>query len=128
MLCRHQALHYSGVDKAFSMDFYKKGRLMKISHLFIFSTVVLLGCTTYPNKFQIQHVEAIDGERCKLRGMIEGSSLAGQMISGVDVETAKSRALNQAEALRATHVIWTEVESSYEGTVAIGEAYQCKKS
>jgi len=101
---------------------------MKISRLFILSTLVLFGCTTYPNKFQIQHVEAVDKERCTLRGMIQGSSLAGQMISGVDVETAKSRALNQAEALRSTHVVWTEIDSSYEGTVVVGEAYQCKKS
>lgn len=41
------------------------------------------------------------------------------------VENARKKALEKAESLGATHVVWADASASYGSTSAAGKAYRC---
>jgi hypothetical protein len=98
------------------INFYQTNKL--ISLFFLLSSPLT-------SLAQPQIAENIDIQNCQYIKKIEGFSGYGKNNNWKDI--AKYRALNQAEKLGATHVIWEKyyTTSGFSG-IATGKAYSCK--
>lgn len=61
---------------------------------------------------------------CRMLGEVHGSSGWGNLAASAGMENAKNEALEQAAALGATHVTFTNVAGGYS-PYATGKAYRC---
>lgn len=89
------------------------------SFLFLFITA----CASTP---PLQQVPSVDESRCELLGTVSGTSMVGKA-SFIGSDNAMFAATEQAKALKATHLVWTNVKTEYDGTLMQGKAYKCRE-
>lgn len=81
---------------------------------------------TSKKEASIQQVTHAEVRGCKFLANIQGFSGWGKVAMGAWRHKAKHRALQQASALGATHVVWTRTPKNYGSDPYIyGEAYRC---
>ena len=63
---------------------------------------------------------------CEFVSTVHASS-RGCFFIGGDLESVKNKALEKAENVGATHIVWTNLESGSLGAAVTGRAYRCKE-
>ncbi len=84
---------------------------------------LLTACASTP---PLQQVPSVDESRCQLLGTVSGTSMVGKA-SFIGSDNAMFAATEQAKALKATHLVWTNVKTEYDGTLMQGKAYKCRE-
>lgn len=96
--------------------------------VFISCSIVMLlvGCTTTlsPQAANINAADMRIVKDCKFVGYVHGTSGWGNLAASVGIQNAKNEAKEQAASLKATHVVWSNVEGGYSPSVS-GKAYIC---
>lgn len=106
-----------------------------LTSLIAFGSAVLLlmaactSTTTPPSTGygSVQDADAKTVESCRFVAHVSGGSLIGGLAQRTGRERARNDARKQAAALGATHVVWSIVQSTNQGSAAEGDAYACPK-
>lgn len=106
--------------------------------LLVASAVALAAITACAPKLSVPPSKVIEAnmmmvEGCKYVGEVHGSSAVSNMLVGwrtaadsiqIGIQNAKYEALQEAQSLGATHVVWTSETRSFDPKVT-GHAYHC---
>lgn len=93
----------------------------------IFMSLALSGCATTLSS-QAMRIHDADTNmigKCNYIGEIHGSSGWGNLAASTGIQNAKNEAREQASAMGATHIVWTNISGGYSPFVT-GKAYNCK--
>jgi len=63
---------------------------------------------------------------CEFISTVHASS-GGCLFLGGGLESVKNKALDKAESIGATHIVWTNLDSGSLGSSITGRAYKCKE-
>jgi hypothetical protein len=98
----------------------------------VFINLVLAGCAGVgAQQFNAEGITLGDEgmvKDCKFLGDVTGLSSFYGLFSGPAYASARKLAVEQAQQLGATHVVFTGGSSHYGGTEAFGRAYKCPAS
>lgn len=106
---------------------------MKTTNTIILAAVVLLTSTNinadgYWREYNIQEATKQEMKDCKLVGEVVGHSSYGKTTKLAWKEKAKHEAIQHADELNATHIVWTDGSTGYgSGRFVSGDAYICNK-
>ncbi len=101
--------------------------ISKISFMILFSGFIASGCATSlsPSAARIMDADDKIVQGCTYVGEVNGTSGWGNLAASVGIQNAKNEARENAVALGATHVLWTNISGGYSPYVS-GRAYRCK--
>ena len=94
----------------------------------VFISLVLSGCATTLSS-QAMRIHDADTNmigNCNYIGEVHGSSGWGNIAASTGIRNAKNEAREQASAMGATHIVWTNLSGGYSPFVS-GKAYSCNK-
>ena len=94
----------------------------------ILMCLALSGCATTLSS-QAMRIHDADSNmirNCKYIGEVHGSSGWGNIAASTGIQNAKNEAREQASAMGATHIVWTNISGGYSPFVS-GKAYSCNK-
>jgi len=106
------------------------GRPLRQIFVFIvlgFICITLTDCATRPapKALEIKIADMKMVAKCSYAGFVQGSSGWGNPAETVGIQAAKDQALDMAEKLSATHVVWTHLMGGHSPYVE-GRAYFCE--
>ena len=87
------------------------------------------GCATSDRPVHVAGIRSAaeaDVTSCAYLDAVAGASGWYGMFARKGLENARLAALDQAQALGATHVVWTVAPQGYGSSHATGRAYRCK--
>jgi PBP1b-binding outer membrane lipoprotein LpoB len=95
--------------------------------LLVFLASLFSGCASTLSGYNIAEIsDEADAQGCKKIGIVTGNTSWGGFVSqNRSLEVAKSRALKQARARGATHVLWLKMNKGVFGASISGKAYVC---
>ncbi len=98
--------------------------------LLVFVSTFLMGCASSLSGYNIVEIsDEADAQGCKRIGLVTGNTYWGGFVSqNRSLEVAKSRALKQARAKGATHVLWLKMNKGVFGASVSGKAYVCSEN
>lgn len=93
----------------------------------VFISLALSGCATTLSSqaMRIHDADTNMIRNCKHIGDVHGSSGWGNIAASTGIQNAKNEAREQASAMGATHIVWTNISGGYSPFVT-GKAYRCK--
>lgn len=98
--------------------------------LLIFLSSLFLSCASTLSGYNIVEIsDEADVQGCKKIGLVTGSTHWGGFLSqNRSLQVAKERALEQARAKGATHVLWLKTDKGVLGASISGKAYVCSEN
>lgn len=97
-------------------------RMIKSKAFFL--AILLLGCSSATIQTKIKDADINMVQSCKFAGSVSGTSGFGGLAASHGVMNAKKEALQQAEQLGATHIVWVNISAGMAPYVS-GNAYTC---
>lgn|GEM_PF-1793003 len=98
--------------------------------LLVFLSRFLIGCASTLSGHNIVEIsDEADVQGCKRIGLVTGNTYWGGFLSqNRSLDLAKKRALQQARAKGATHVLWLKTNKGVFGASVSGRAFVCSES
>jgi len=98
-----------------------------VKYLLLASLLSLSACASVaPNKLIEADESIIFNNKCKFKGSIKGHGSSFFMGRKSQIAGAKNEAIEQAMELKATHVIWEQLQLLSGGAYLTGRAYNCE--
>jgi len=82
------------------------------------------GISHIPVGMRVATADAVSG--CRLLGDVHGVSGLYGVFAGVALSHARQNAFEQAEAMGANTIVWTQFATPYGSTSVAGNAYSCR--
>jgi hypothetical protein len=98
--------------------------------LLVFLLTFLTGCGSSLSRYTITEIsDETDVQGCKRIGLVTGNTYWGGFASqNRSLDVAKNRALKQARAKGATHVLWVKMNKGVFGASITGKLYVCSEN
>jgi len=102
-------------------------RMLVPAAVLLFAGLVSPGCATTDSEAAAMVREADEKTvaGCTFVGNVAGTSAIDGATSSQGVRNAKLEATGKAAKIGATHVVWSSVEGTLEGSSVSGRAYRC---